>query len=557
MGRRSLAFLPVVLLALIPVLVSAQTPPQQTGFVETFDGAPAAPQIFSSARWILLPRPGDGLVTNHDGTIYWGDVEAGHGPHCESPMDPTNPNHIIPGSPRFNVDPLGDFQAYHAPGGGQQQGIYTCNNHMMTTVKDGRGAATFMPRYGLDWSDGHQQVVQFDVSPYAFARAWWELYIAPIDEFTLDTAILSEHAITFSPLGMKQISGYHPLPWPGNGNQYHSAGFDYCGQTHDPACNDLTVRRQFKITFDSTSWRIDITGATAFTFAGTWPKALDFTTGALGFSHWTYNPTKDDIPPGYYTYHWDNVVFDGPRPLMTGYPLQPAWIDTDGHTGFDGRNYMPISQNPSPLVHVNVTSSDLRNPRLWGVLGDAGYCGQDRCDAPSRTDPADTTRWVEFRVNSSAWLPLPSVRDPGSDFVDEFNSLNLATSHTFRAPIPANELRQGDNTVQFRSAGPGINLDYAEIQVDPNSDLPPPFVVGGPTPGPSSTVVPTTTPLPTAVNSATPTTTTPPTPTVAAPTATAVPAPATVQPTNTPGPCRRAVVQDGEILSVDGIVRCP
>src|SRR5438270_208003 len=81
--------------AMLETVFTAQRitgPAQTAGFLETIDGLPTTPQTFTSARWILMPRPGDGLITNvSNETISWGGVEAGHGPHCESPMDPASP----------------------------------------------------------------------------------------------------------------------------------------------------------------------------------------------------------------------------------------------------------------------------------------------------------------------------------------------------------------------------------------------------------------------------------------------------------------------------------
>src|SRR5439155_13647622 len=97
--------------------VSAQT----TGFLETFDGSPNSPRVFTSPRWVLMPYSGDGLVTSNPGTssesISWGPVEAGHGPHCEPPLgnpDPTSNNHLLPPAPQRNANSLLDFQNYVA-----------------------------------------------------------------------------------------------------------------------------------------------------------------------------------------------------------------------------------------------------------------------------------------------------------------------------------------------------------------------------------------------------------------------------------------------------------
>jgi hypothetical protein len=392
---------------------------------------------------------------------------------------------MIPPAPQRGISSLGDFQSYASTFAAQA--FYICNEHMMSVLKSGTAISSFMPRYGLDWSGGRTQTIEFEVNPYSFQREWWELYIAPRDELTIDTHILSKHAVTFGmqadSFQVKQVDNYRPLQWPGG--QYHFSKFDgYCSTIRDPACDDPKTRRTARITFNSTSYTMSMITPTGqdYSFSGNWLRPLNFTTGVAMMSHWSYNPTKDGIfgtPWSQFTYHWDNFTFDGPAtPLMTGYVPERKWINTNaGDTGRDGSGYISLGKNPSDLIHVNITSSDLRNPALWGMLTDGGLSNQlSWQSSPARSDQKVTSHWAQVSVNGGPWVDLPSVRDAGSPFVTEDNGDdNQTTTHTFRAVLPAGSIRQGDNTLQFRAQSPsnGFTVDYVEIQVEPNGDLPP------------------------------------------------------------------------------------
>ena len=485
-----------------------------------------------------MPYGGDGLISNHPGGgpcnpdgsnrstceyLTWEPIEAGHGPHCEAPFGNANPslnNHLLPQSPQRTLPTTSlkdyiDFSINVNP-----LSMYICNNHMMTVQKSGTAVNSFTPRYLLDWSNGRTQTIEFEVNPYAFARMWWTLYIAPPDEFTINTHEFSKHAITFGMeetdlLMVRQIgdggaNDYHPLQWWDG--RYDRRGGSYCSATPpDPACDDPRIRRHFKISFNTTHFTMSITkpDGTLFTLSDNWPKPLPFTQGIAMMSHWSYNPTKDLISQ--FTYHWANFKFDGPAtPWKTGYtPAPGAPIDTTSVVTGNGDH---LGKNPTDPVHINITSSDLRNPRLWGIYADGGHnagtFGHITC---AQQDQKDTSHWAQVSVNGGPWLDMPTVRDANSVFVSGSNELdNNASDVTFITNLPANSVHQGDNTVQFRSqdspicASHGIGVGYFEIQVDPNADLPPANPTGvypTPTPGPSLTPSPSTTSFPTASSS--------------------------------------------------------
>lgn len=454
---------------------------QGSGFLETWDGTPSSPLPWSSPRWITMPTSGDGLITHDDDSLSWQDIEAGHGPNCEAPFGGANNNHMVPRSPR------GSESGHDYAATGARQSFYVCNNHLMTVMKSGTAANMIIPRYELDWSGGRTQTISFEINPYSFQREWWELYIAPINELTIDTHILSKHAVTFAMLSdvptVKQVDDYRPLAWPSG--RYKSQKFDgYCRSTNDPACGDPRIRRLVTITFNTTQFTFNITKAdgSLYTFGGNWPRPLNFNSAAIMAAHWAYNPTKDGIlgtPWSMYTYHWDTFRFDGPaRQMMSGYTPEPrVWLDTAGG---------------ATSAIVNIPSNSRNNPRIWGVLveGNAGNWQT----SPVRTDQKVTQHWAQVRINNGLWVDLPSVRDANSIFATEDNTLdNQTTSHTFLAPLDI--VQFGNNTVEFRVQSPGrsFSVEYFEIQTDP---------VGAPQPMP--TVIATSTAAPTLVATSVP-----------------------------------------------------
>ena len=116
-------------------------------FQETFDGAPGAPQPFSSPRWQVIAGSNnlDGIMDGQtvDATPE-GLIQAGHGPDCGAPIGTAHNNHVL----AVDFDLLG-FQKNTRP-----HLAYVCNEHMMTTVKAGYGVVSFMPRQAFDWAMG-------------------------------------------------------------------------------------------------------------------------------------------------------------------------------------------------------------------------------------------------------------------------------------------------------------------------------------------------------------------------------------------------------------------
>lgn len=521
-----------------------------SGFAENFAyGTPTSPQPFQSPRWIIFPSMNDGGALDAAGNQYLVDIPAGHGAHCEAPIgnaDPSMNNHFIPHATEgreFSVEQMDNSVKNIDP-----NNMYICNNHMMTVSFGSYSQTAFADRYLMDLSGGNTVHLQFKVNPYSAGRAgWWDLYIADPNEFLLNSDSFSKNEMIIEYGGIPSVSeiiNHTPVLFPSDtgGDPIHTLHWqDYCDETNDIACTDPRIRRTFQIAVSKTHYSFAIVkgdGTLYGPFEGNWPKPLPFDQALFKIAHWTYNPTKSDFfnnnkwikgdPFSISTFHWSNFAFDGnATPWKTGYPLEKKWIDT---------TYLGSSS--TAVAHVHITSSDLRNPSLWGLVTDGGVNGQfDAQSNPVRYDPQDTTHWIQVSVNGGAWLDAPSVREYSPDtFVDSFGNQINDASQTFRVILPAGSVHEGDNTVQFRNNqtgtsanghpihASGFTVDYAEIQVDPNADLPPanpgvsqptpttpitpnatttPVISQSPTSAPSA--IPTDTPLPTDIPTPTPT----------------------------------------------------
>jgi hypothetical protein len=115
------------------------TPPTGgSAFLATFDGAPAAPlawtQVSGFANWdVTVHRRSTGLTMQ--------GINAHHGPGCEHPPENTHANDSYEGA------------------------VFQCNNHIMTAVNDDAyGVIYLTPNQIVDFSNGKEAVVRFDMS---------------------------------------------------------------------------------------------------------------------------------------------------------------------------------------------------------------------------------------------------------------------------------------------------------------------------------------------------------------------------------------------------------
>ncbi len=126
-------------------------------FVETFDGDPAAPEIWTDENWEITIHQRD-----NDRLYEMLPMQAQHGPNCEAP----DATHTVTS---------------------HEANLYICKNHMMTanygaSDNGGYGMVYFTPNRTLDATGDWQ--VQFDLSTYRVNRVrnWVDIWLTPYDE---------------------------------------------------------------------------------------------------------------------------------------------------------------------------------------------------------------------------------------------------------------------------------------------------------------------------------------------------------------------------------------
>jgi hypothetical protein len=494
----------ILMLSVISIGLGDKPASGQTwAFEETFDGAPVAPQPFQSSRWDIVAGSNDldGIVDGQtvDGIPGDGIIESGHGSRCEAPLGAGANNHDL------HVDmSLGGFQVNTRP-----QLVYICNNHLMTVMKAGYGVISLMPRQPFDWA-GRTGTFEFEVNAYAFGREWWDIYFVPEDEMLLEIVDRNEggsgeqmplRAVKFSfNSGSPQVTiidGFQTV-WSWTSWQRFPNEFP-----NDPALTDPRIRRTVSLQLSANGWSFAIEKAdgTAWKFSGAFPTPLSFTRAQARIEHHAYNPTKDGIagtPWSQFTYHWDNIRFDGPV-----VPATPAFEA--------GAHFVDLMRDPDPnyvSAAVKINVPDAGSGRLVGhlvsMLNNTG------------TDPQNTSHWRQFRINGGPWQDITLIKnDPMSG--DRRWS-------TFRNTIIA---VAGENRVEFRYPlrppqatwqWNGFRVKDLEIQMPGTIGVP-----VTPTP-PSPTASAVASPSPTAVASPSPTAFASSSPTaVASPTGTTTP----------------------------------
>jgi hypothetical protein len=167
---------------------------------------------------------------------------------------------------------------------------------------------------------------------------------------------------------------------------------------------------------------------------------LEFTRGYVHFQHSHYNAAKSEIIPAYASYHWDNIVFDGPE-----LPLPRAYVVADSSTdGADGSLNTGYQLGETPLALA-----------LNGVdLEDAGSAV-----LTLNTVFFEPTSTFSYRLNGNAWHEVPYYFPTES-----------AAERAVLVPIDLAELAQGDNTLELTGqphwAG-GLVVSQIELTINP------------------------------------------------------------------------------------------
>jgi hypothetical protein len=305
------------------------TPTPFSGFLETFDGAPAVPQPWRPSDW-------DVTVHSRDRETWYNleSMTAGHGLDCTAP----------PGGHANNS---------------YEGAVFLCNNHAMTAIRaSGYGVIYLTPNQLVDFSAG-EAVIRLDVSTLRTSnRDWWDVWLTPFDD-NLQTPLedwlpdLNGEPRRAIHIRMKfgsagnltgvfegfVINDFTAVPLP------QSRTTDY-GTFFTPSAGQ---RQTFELRISQGHIKF---GMPAFDlwWIDTDMAALDWTAGVMQLGHHSYNPLKDcPLTCTANTWHWDNVAIDPAVPFTIIRadrrfvdPTQPAALSfpqpapADSHLRFSG-----------------------------------------------------------------------------------------------------------------------------------------------------------------------------------------------------------------------------
>lgn len=480
-------------------------------FEETFDvGAPATPSQD------LLSRRFDYVVThrNHPANINgpWDSFPVDHGEDCRAAAD-TGPisssNPILQHLTTTN---------HTSDGLNPDRSFFICNNHIMSSMGDvdGYSVSTFYPRQEFDFSSG-DGILEWDVNLNTGARSWWEVMITPRENTQLGAAkswlpiseTYPKKSIILSWMDEKrQIEIYGDKPAP-DGLLAESGDWRRWGEwvvKDDVALTDRRIRRKMRVLFNSNkiTWEVQKPDGTFDAFSLDVPAGLPINKGLVFFKTHAYTPEKDGNMDRY-TYHWDNIRFNGPQ-LST-------------YESYEMPGIMQLNGNGSvPIGSTKTVTLDLPKVGLSPVL-----LGQTQMGQPGQ---------VLLSINGN-----PNIEVAPHSTSSKDNPCYYDGWRTFRVAINPNHLKVGQNTFKW-TVGPrpscasgqwwwdGFAVKAAEIQFDGSlgegGTTPTAIPSVSSTPTPSPTSLPTSTPQPTVTPISTPTPLPTPTPS-ATPTPTATP----------------------------------
>lgn len=298
----------LALVAVATVLVTnVMVGPAQSGFFETFTGAPTAPQPFVAAHWDMQAMISSGAVGLSVSTIP--TTRAHHGPNCAPPSDPLRPFH-----PTTNPLVKHDVRSFGAS-------VFQCANHVMTHVETADyGEIVLTPNHLVDFSRG-EAVIRWNMSTLATSsRDWVDVWITPFEQNKTLPLEASLPANSGPPKNGVQVKIGHrgvaiggvvrnhveSTVWP-NGTLYENYF------TPDPSRRDT-----FEIRISRTKLKLcmpvdpaDNAPPQTICWFDTTLADLGWDKGTVQFGHHTYNPFKGDgtmgMPAEGNTWHWDDV----------------------------------------------------------------------------------------------------------------------------------------------------------------------------------------------------------------------------------------------------------
>ena len=433
-----------------PVDRPVDEPTSAWAFEETFDGDPAAPSQD------LLPTNFDYAVTHRshpkDHFDPYPAFLADHADNCAGP----NPE-IIP-LPQHLVTTRQDSN-----GTNPDDSFFICKNHMMSSMGQAGpySVSAFWPKQEFNFADGGVLEFEVNINDAHDVRSWWEVMIVPRDQLRVasgpqDSPISErypdDHIVLDFRRNVRTVKvASEELAQTGQAidetqwGQYREAWWRDLYE-FDPALDDRRERRTMRISFEPQRilWGIETEDGTFDEWSVDVPGGLPFDQGLVLFKTHAYNPVKDGNTDTY-TFHWDNIRFDGPvvGTYQTDDASDVVYLQRNGDR--------TVGESQTVTIDVDQLGA---NPVLFGQI-----------HQPKRGS-------VLLSINGGE----PFQVDPA-----EYERDDCASDHwvSFQLPLDASQLRLGENTFTWTvgpkpacATGPidwiGYSVKFLQLQ----SDLP-------------------------------------------------------------------------------------
>lgn len=345
------------------------TPPSgNVSFLSTFDGDPASPlpwtQVSDFSNW-------DVTVHRRSTSLTMQGIQAHHGPNCEPPTENTHYNDTYEGA------------------------VFLCKNHVMTAVNDdGYGVIYLTPNQILDFSNGQEAVVRFDMSTLkTSSRDWVNIWISPYDEhlqlpleFNVDLQGPPRNAIQ---IDLSPEMAFIPtITRNGSSTKYQfgANGVNWWVGYDDFFTPDARQRQTFELRISQTRLKFCMPDHNFCWIDMPLQAPLTWDQGIIQFGHHSYTPTKDNSgTPN--TWHWDNFEIENGIPFTI--------IKSD-------RRYVDSSANMVQLNQPAPAGAHLRFAAI-GQSVEVSFDGGATWQAAQK-NPQGNDRY-HF---SSYWTPIPA-----------------------------------------------------------------------------------------------------------------------------------------------------
>lgn len=279
------------------------------------------------------------------------------------------------------------------------------------------------------------------------AHAW-----LPIDETYPKDRIVLEFSANSARAISVGTGAIDPNGWLVDENDWRNWRYSH---PNDPALDDRRIRRTMRIELSEflVRWGIETEEGTMDWYEVAVPQGLPFDRGLVMFKTHAYTPEKDDNYD-LYTYHWDNLRWDGP--VVGRFDV----YETDELVYLQANGSREIGETASATINLAGAFDDngsINNPVLFGQLH-SPMAGQ-----------------VELSINGAQYqvvhpLDYADDEDVGPDCLASGWS-------SFVLPLDATQLVAAENTFQWR-IGPrpvcaslewlwdGFSVKSLEVQVD-------------------------------------------------------------------------------------------